>query len=117
MATSSSAAQEPCDHPAVVGGLCAVCGADTRKANNESSGEWLSTRRNKSEAVSALPKSIPREPLHVPRKVPRKENIDTRQQQILEKQKNIANSLAEAANLDEEMAAVDMTSIPIPKKQ
>eukprot|EP00986_Skeletonema_menzelii_P009349 scaffold4247_cov139-Skeletonema_menzelii.AAC.7 len=115
MAASSSSAQEPCEHPAVVGGLCAVCGADTRKTN-DSSGEWLSTRRNNNNSAAALPKPIPKEPMHVPRKVPRKENVDTRQQQILEKQKNIANSLANAASLDEEMAAIDMTSLPIPKK-
>mmetsp|Transcript_10552 Transcript_10552/g.17974 ORF Transcript_10552/g.17974 Transcript_10552/m.17974 type:complete len:871 (+) Transcript_10552:144-2756(+) len=120
MATSSSSsAQGPCEHPAVVGGLCAVCGADTREANESSqsksstSGEWLSTRRN---SAATQPKPIPKEPLHVPRKVPRKETADIRQQQILEKQKNIANSLASAAGLDEEMAAFDMKSLSGPKK-
>jgi RNA polymerase II subunit A-like phosphatase len=123
--TSSSSTQRPCEHPAVVGGLCAVCGADTRAADelsqtkpSSTSGEWLSTRRNSAAAAADLPsKPIPKEPLlHVPRKVPRKENTDIRQQQILEKQKNIANSLASAAHLDEEMAAIDMKSLTIPKK-
>lgn len=113
-APSSSSAQGPCEHPTVVGGLCVVCGADTRTAN-KSGGEWLSTRR--SSAASIMPKPIPpKEPLHVPRKVPRKANADIRQQQILEKQKNIANSLASAASLDEEMAAIDMKSLSLPKK-
>ncbi|KAL7447204.1 hypothetical protein ACHAXM_011196 [Skeletonema potamos] len=119
--TSLSSALKPCEHPALVGGLCAVCGADTRTDDETSqakslstSGEWLSTRRN---TVAGLPsKPIPKEPLHVPRKIPRKENTDIRQQQILEKQKNIANSLANAAHLDEEMAAIDMELLTIPKK-
>lgn len=116
MATSSSSAQGPCEHPTVVGGLCVVCGVDTRASANKSGGEWLSTRRN-SAAVATMPKPIPpKEPLHVPRKVPRKANVDIRQQQILEKQKNIANSLASAASVDEEMAAIDMKSLTIPKK-
>ncbi len=116
MATSSSSAQGPCEHPTVVGGLCVVCGADTRTSTNKSGGEWLSTRRNN---AASLPKPIQpmKEPLHVPRKVPRKAGVDIRQQQILEKQKNIANSLASAASLDEEMAAIDMKSLSIPKKK
>jgi RNA polymerase II subunit A-like phosphatase len=137
LSSSSSAsavgAQNACDHPAVVGNLCVVCGVDTRMVgtnNNKtnvsstnstsSSGEWLSTNRNK--------KQQSKEPMHVPRKVPRKtdvENNNSRQQQILDKQKNIANSLANAAELDAEMAAVDMNSLTtnnsssftIPKKK
>ena len=122
MATSLSSAQGPCEHPAVVGGLCVVCGADTRMPNSSSqttksttSGEWLSTRRNSAAPLPSKP--IPKELLHVPRKVPRKENADIRQQRILEKQKKIANSLATAADLDEEMAAIDMKSLTVPKKK
>ena len=117
--TSLSTAQGPCDHPTVVGGLCVVCGADTRLINgssqtNKSSGDWLSTRKS---SAAAKPKPLPKEPLHIPRKIPRKDNIDIRQQKILDRQKNIAKSLATAAELDEEMAAIDMDSLQIPKKK
>ena len=118
-AASSMSSTKPCEHPAVVGFLCVVCGADTRAADNSQTKSTMTRRNNDVKKTQQQPKSLPKEPLHVPRKGPRNEDRDIRQQQILEKQKNIANSLASTAELDEEMSAIDMnaiTSSSIPKK-
>ena len=115
------AAIEPCEHPAVVGGLCAVCGVDVtrggvakRAAAAASGGDGRTKNANASQLDN----------MHIPRKHDaHKENktkrkrpaVDRTEQQILEKQKKLASSIESSREFqntggynDEELANLDM---------
>jgi len=75
---------EPCEHPAVVGGLCAVCGVDIT--------------RGKVATAAKANVPIPRNPKG------NKPIVDRKQQQIIDKQKKLAASIESTKELDDEMA-------------
>jgi len=75
---------EPCEHPAVVGGLCAVCGVDIT--------------RGKVATTAKANVSIPRNPIK------NKPVVDRKEQQIIDKQKKLAASIESTKELDDEMA-------------
>ena len=77
---------EPCEHPAVVGGLCAVCGVDITRGKVATA------------AKSNTNIPIPRNPIR------NKPVVDRKQQQIIDKQKKLAASMESTKELDDEMA-------------
>jgi len=99
------AAIEPCEHPAVVGGLCAVCGADTRapKANVQLEDGILKNQHNHSANVEREGGKT---------NILRNDRVDVREQQIKENQKRLAASMASAKEFDTgddvELASFDM---------
>jgi len=99
------AAIEPCEHPAVVGGLCAVCGADTRVPNDTCTpAGWDDQPVNQQQNQPAKP-SMPGNRWKAP--------VDARQQQIIEKQKKLAASMSSTTTEfddgnDDEFASFDM---------
>ena len=114
------AAIEPCEHPAVVGFLCAVCGADTRAILKGSCNERLENDDTDSKPRKESP--IPRKESQIPRKhnvqaeqrqhnegekIKKKKPVDKKQQKIIEKQKKLAASIASSSaefDSDDELA-------------
>ena len=90
------AAIEPCEHPAVVGGLCAVCGADTRapKCDYVLLDEHVPQKQHDYSA------KVEREGAKT--KILRKAPVDARQQQIIEKQKKLAATMASSKEFDDD---------------
>ena len=106
------AAIEPCEHPAVVGGLCVVCGADMRapidgkiQLENTIHREQNDYTAQRDDGGTNLVQS------HQPMRGP----VGVKQQQIIEKQKKLASSIASSAEFDnavddEELANFDMNA-------
>lgn len=95
------AAIEPCEHPAVVGGLCAVCGADTRVSMDKP----IPRKHQEHTAVKVDNKGG--------KSNSRREHVDSRQQKIIDKQKKLAASISSAKEFDndddeDEFANFDM---------
>jgi len=99
------AAIEPCEHPAVVGGLCAVCGADTRGSKD---------------SIVHLDDPIPQKHKDHPKTLhgkdhPRRKHVDIKQQQIIERQKKLAASMTSSKEFDnendEELVNFDMDAV------
>ncbi|KAL9184452.1 hypothetical protein ACHAXT_002538 [Thalassiosira profunda] len=97
------AAIEPCEHPSAVGGLCAVCGADMRKSTSNSAGTgWLEPIPRKPGARTMPNREAKSNP---------KAEAEIRQQQIIEKQRNLAASMTSSKDFDDdddEFACFDM---------
>ena len=127
------AAIEPCEHPAVVGGLCVVCGADMRApAENKMKLEDPFHRRGQN-APLAQRDNMGTKPVTSQPKV--QEPVDVRKQEIIDKQKKISALMASSSEFDndvddEELASLDIDAAvsnhasasinsknPIPKKQ
>lgn len=99
------AAIEPCEHPAVVGGLCVVCGVDPRTTTNNvihPVQQSQSPRKKLLKDVVSPRKTIS----WTPPQSPDSEHVKKRQ--ILEKQKQVATLLASSASHDAELANLDL---------
>ncbi|KAL7553597.1 hypothetical protein ACHAWF_016904 [Thalassiosira exigua] len=99
------AAIEPCEHPAVVGSLCAVCGADIRASKGDRGraggpihrqNPWKQHRQTSKIPSQEVGGTVPTKP------------VDPRKQQIIETQKKLASSIASVKEEDEELANFDM---------
>ena len=102
------AAIETCEHPAVVGGLCVVCGSNASTRSNANNGQQH---------------CVPADPMMNNVHVPTKKSVasiqrellpvsvvgkDPKQLAIIEKQKKIASGMAASKEFDDELASFDM---------
>lgn len=104
------AAVEPCEHPAVVGGLCVVCGADMR-APTDGKIQLENTIHREQNVCTAQRDNGGANNVqsHQPMRGP----VGAKQQQTIEKQKKLAYSIESSAEFDnavddEELANFDM---------
>jgi len=103
------AAIEECEHPAVIGGLCAVCGADMRapKESNMKLDEHVPEKHQSNSKNAVRNRPMKKESQH-----PTPETMEKRQSQIVEKQKKLAASIASSKEFgnddDAELANFDM---------
>ncbi|KAL7543338.1 hypothetical protein ACHAXR_012664 [Thalassiosira sp. AJA248-18] len=100
------AAIEACEHPAVVGDLCAVCGADTRAPkNNDMLADEHIPHKHRYNAAKMQSKGTKEEKSRIA-------PVGMKQQKIIEQQKKLAASLASAKEFDDddddEFACFDM---------
>ncbi|KAL3808139.1 hypothetical protein ACHAXA_005738 [Cyclostephanos tholiformis] len=104
------AAIEPCEHPAVVGGLCVVCGADMRTPadgkvqmeNPIQRGQNLyqAQRDNKGTKPFSSQGNM-------------QEPVDIRKQEIIDKQKKLSASMASSSELDNEVDDEELANLDI----
>ena len=106
------AAIEPCEHPAVVGGLCVVCGADMRAlTDGKIQLEKTIHREQNGYTAQRDNRGINQVQSHQPMRGP----VGMKQQQIIDNQKKLAASIASSAEFDnavddEELANLDMNA-------
>ena len=100
------AAVEPCEHPAAVGGMCAVCGEDMRDPRPPSAPDAAGGVDAPGGAPRQFPQQArPQQPMQIPRKA---QAIDPRERRILDQQRRLASAIAEEREEDEEMAGFDL---------
>ncbi|KAL3764061.1 hypothetical protein ACHAW5_000536 [Stephanodiscus triporus] len=100
------AAIEPCEHPAVVGGMCVVCGADMRGPPDGKVQMENPIHLKKKDDPALRTK-------HVQSQQQKPGTVGTKEQQIIDKQRKLAASMAPSSELvidvdDEELANLDM---------
>ncbi|KAL3804758.1 hypothetical protein ACHAW5_005925 [Stephanodiscus triporus] len=100
------AAIEPCEHPAVVGGMCVVCGADMRGPPDGKVQMENPIHLKKKDDPALRTK-------HVQSQQQKQGTVGTKEQQIIDKQRKLAASIAPSSELvidvdDEEIANLDM---------
>ena len=103
------AAIEPCEHPAVVGGLCVVCGVDTRAPKESSVRLDEHTATNPYLRSAKVGRRLSQNQHLLPKKTIA---IDAQQQQIIETQRKLAADMAALnefdGDSDDEFACFDM---------
>ncbi len=97
------AAIEPCEHPAMVGGLCVVCGADPRAPTTTTRQVHQSPRRKLFKDVSKSNQSPRKNQTSSPNQSPDIDPEQVKKKQILEKQKQVASFIASSSAQDAEL--------------